>query len=417
MASPCVNIGDGDVYGLGVRLGLYLLWASGFIVRLLGSWPRVSAVRTTNNILCGALALAEFVRLIDGSALSVDYLLSYYLTIVLFYSESYNLVREENTTRNPQLPANEVEVYKLFPDLPLIFQNLLFASYTLVGAWFWQVGIRNTTALACDYERAAVIVVFDLHSASWVTAATIMAAILGAIFTLILLMHLKSLKQGVMSGPELVFFRAFLMVSSTQSRELNDWILVGILRPKPPTPRTWSVTGLLSFAGRAAHFAAVNLLGPFVAIVSVERMIQANRLETPSIRESTGQMIALVTGTSSFILALWELYLDIIKRFRPQEQTPPEPQALSQSYRAGAPSALGFSLWELGSLFFSLFKPRQGQPWSLSEVYGTVLEILRPNQEETIDSSSESAVVTTPTPVPTTNPSRFPPQTLRSSTV
>jgi hypothetical protein len=55
------------------------------------------------------------------------------------------------------------------------------------------------------------------------------------------------------------------------------------------------------------HFALINLVGPLVAIASVERMILANDLTTSGIRESTGQMIALFTGVSTFCLACWEL--------------------------------------------------------------------------------------------------------------
>jgi hypothetical protein len=41
----CITTGDGDIYGLGVRIGLYLQWAAAFILRLLGSWSRISEVR------------------------------------------------------------------------------------------------------------------------------------------------------------------------------------------------------------------------------------------------------------------------------------------------------------------------------------------------------------------------------------
>ena len=75
---------DNDLYGKGVRVGLYLQWASGFILRNLESWETRSRVRTISNTLCAAIALATVVNVLKGSALSIDYLLSYYLTVVLF---------------------------------------------------------------------------------------------------------------------------------------------------------------------------------------------------------------------------------------------------------------------------------------------------------------------------------------------
>ena len=35
--TSCMNEGDGDIYGLGVRIGLYLQWAESLIARLLDS--------------------------------------------------------------------------------------------------------------------------------------------------------------------------------------------------------------------------------------------------------------------------------------------------------------------------------------------------------------------------------------------
>src|SRR6187402_1398445 len=62
-SDECKTQGDGDLYGIGVRLGIYLQWASGFILRNIGSWELVSRVRTTSNVLCSALALAAAINI------------------------------------------------------------------------------------------------------------------------------------------------------------------------------------------------------------------------------------------------------------------------------------------------------------------------------------------------------------------
>jgi hypothetical protein len=153
-------------------------------------------VRTANNVLCGALALAAAINIIDGLALSLNYLISYYLTIVLFYTESYNLVpipRVETDQFSDDL--NEYEpIYRLYPDFPLVFQNILFAVYTLFGAWFWQNGILNTHSTACE-EQAAIVFLFSLRNPKWINAATVLGVIFGTIFVIILLIHLKNLKR------------------------------------------------------------------------------------------------------------------------------------------------------------------------------------------------------------------------------
>ena len=55
------------------------------------------------------------------------------------------------------------------------------------------------------------------------------------------------------------------------------------------------------------HFALVNIVGPVIAIVSVERMMHVNYFSTPGILDSSGQTIALLTGATSLIAALLEL--------------------------------------------------------------------------------------------------------------
>jgi hypothetical protein len=140
----CTTTGDGDFYGLGVRLGLYLQWTAGFLLRNSnGSWKIISAVRTTNNALCGAIFLTAVITTAQGTALSTDYMIVYYLTVALFYCESYNLLaKEDSQNRVSDSPFS----YILQPDVPLLVQNTLFASNHLFGAWFWIRGIHDTNA-------------------------------------------------------------------------------------------------------------------------------------------------------------------------------------------------------------------------------------------------------------------------------
>lgn len=51
----------------------------------------MTRVRTANNTLCIALALAEAIKTVGLNRLAIDYLLSYYLTVILFSSESYRI--------------------------------------------------------------------------------------------------------------------------------------------------------------------------------------------------------------------------------------------------------------------------------------------------------------------------------------
>lgn len=63
----------------------------------------------------------------------------------------------------------------------------------------------------------------------------------------------------------------------------------------------WRTNGL-----EMLHWILINLLGPVIAIVSVERMISANTITTDSIGDSSGQLIALLTGIFAICVAISE---------------------------------------------------------------------------------------------------------------
>lgn len=74
-SKACITDVDNDLYGTGVRIGLYPQWGSGFILRNLASWDARSRVRTASNIITAAIAVATVVNIMKRNALSVDYLL------------------------------------------------------------------------------------------------------------------------------------------------------------------------------------------------------------------------------------------------------------------------------------------------------------------------------------------------------
>ncbi|KAK0619681.1 hypothetical protein B0T14DRAFT_496363 [Immersiella caudata] len=132
MEESCTRPGDGDLYGIGIRVDFYLQWFAGFLLRIFScSWSTISGVRVANNKLGSAVMLAVVINTAKGTALSVDYLIVYYFTVALFYNESYNLLEK---TVIP-LGQNSAEiVYRLNLDAPLVAQDTLYVSSTLFGA-------------------------------------------------------------------------------------------------------------------------------------------------------------------------------------------------------------------------------------------------------------------------------------------
>ncbi|MCJ1483267.1 hypothetical protein MMC06_003434 [Schaereria dolodes] len=316
----CTTIGDGDLYGKGVRIGLYLQWASGFILRNLGSWDRVSAVRTTSNIICASLALTTAINCVKGNALSFDYLIVYYLTVVLFYAESYNLIAKETPVASSggesdssrRMLEHRWKGMRLYPDIPLVFQNALFACQSLFGAWFWIDGIEKQHTSKCP-EIASLLGLFELRNRAWRHFATAMAIITGIIFAVFFVLHLSRLRKGVQWKPVLVVSYYLLPVSgaprgmqSTNSKENMFLELSGLLRPEFPAIRPRSINPVYVIF-QIVHYACIYIMGPLLSIVSVERMLFVNNITTSGIYNSSGQVIALLSGVIAAAIAIWEL--------------------------------------------------------------------------------------------------------------
>ncbi|KAM7210752.1 hypothetical protein V8F06_013864 [Rhypophila decipiens] len=305
------TLGNGDIYGLGVRIGLYLQWASGYI----GSWESLARVRTVNNVFGGAISLAAAIDIATGSALSIDYLLSYYLTVGLFYNESHHLNHPDRQIPGGIHDVEYVEIQPLPRFLALIFQNILFGTYSLFGAWFWQSGLNRTQPTKCAAatqkgEVAAIVFLFDVRSERWVMGATVVSALFGSIFVIILVTHLVGLNKGIQFGP--VTAVAFVLgISSPYNPYLPiSSFLESALRPK--RPHTGSTVGSTSLSSQALfflHYCIINFLGPVVSIVSVERMIRANQISTPDIEGPCGtfQTIFLFTRVCSMLLSAREV--------------------------------------------------------------------------------------------------------------
>lgn len=310
MEVDCSTSGDGDLYGLGVRLGLYFQWAAGFLLRNFnGSWKTISTVRMANNALGISISLATMINTHRGLSEVTDFLIVYYLAIALFYAESYNLLTKEDASKRGF-------IYVLKPDMPLLLQNLLFAVTSLFGGWFWIHGVQRAPQPVCD-AKAAVIGTFDLNNSHWKVFAATFSISLGILFAFFFVVHLVGFWNGEV-GRQPVTSIAKALSWASQSPAPITFALKGILRPRFADIKSSSSTSPYHFDGLKVlvQFFVLNIAGPLVAVSSVERIIRENHLVTAGISESSGQMIALITGITSFCMAVWELGKDLLDRKR-----------------------------------------------------------------------------------------------------
>ncbi|KAE8148899.1 ankyrin repeat-containing domain protein [Aspergillus avenaceus] len=347
----CQTAGNGDLYGLGVRIGLYLQCAAGFLLRNFnGSWKTISTVRVTNNAICYSVILTLIIQYAQGAALSTDFLLVYYLTIALFYSESYKLLEKRDA-------SHKNDRYILRPDMPLILQNLLFALASFLGGWFWISGVNRAQPPTCT-AKAACLGVFDLESLTWRRFAATVSIVAGLIFLIYFVVHMVAILAGRDQGPVtrtvtklgVSMARTFMMGSGAWDTRHYPYRyklqVSGKRSPISLVPQIfYRMFPDLTFTA-GVQWTVINLLGPAIAIVSVERMLVANHIDTDGISESSGQIMALLTGIGSMCMALTDLMKGA------WDKRPDVAEDLLSSYAYCSPAPLGHARTKSAAIQF-----------------------------------------------------------------
>ena len=327
----CVTQGDGDLYGKGVRIGLYLQWLSTFLLRQLGSWELKERLRTGTNIICGAIMLTAALSILNGRASTIDYLLVYYLTVMPFLSDSFRMNRG-------------------VPDFSEVVQPAIFAAFTFFGAWFWLRGVDRLQATACE-EKVAIILVFNMRG-KWTVAASVLSVFTGIAAFAVSGTRARRSHLGWLLAP---FIRA--EVNTDEGIYLSEILRYGIFwSDRDTNPILLRVdiipdndifldrrdddflvaTAVMSKQcciaffrriipsveerQRAVHriypkvyrlfvssqYFGLMMFPPLIAITSVERMLHANKVETAGVETSTGQMLSLLMGIFMAMGEIWE---------------------------------------------------------------------------------------------------------------
>ncbi|KAJ5105194.1 hypothetical protein NUU61_002541 [Penicillium alfredii] len=147
-----------ELYGLGIRLGLSLLWGALLILRLSnGPWSTLSRIGSSINLIGYTIFTRLIIDIVHARALTPDYLIVFSLIATLFYQDAYNLFGK--VTKQSELR------YSLKPDVSLVLQNILGCAASGLGAWFWLTGLEHSQEPTCD-TSAAVIGVFNMYQSS-----------------------------------------------------------------------------------------------------------------------------------------------------------------------------------------------------------------------------------------------------------
>ncbi|KAF9884491.1 hypothetical protein FE257_001678 [Aspergillus nanangensis] len=303
----CSRSGSSEIYGLGIRLGLYLTWAACQLLHHLGgSWATLNRTRTTGNAISATVILLLTIHTARGNTLDIDYLLVYHLTTTLFLTESYNTLT--------QSAKGDGCTFDLRPDWAILWHNVQSLYMSIFGAWVWIRGPENIPhqTSPCGIGHGALYGTFAIDSRPWRKFAAAFAILTALVFVVLtIIFHAPRLPGTVTRGPvDRVMRRRGGRVKRQPgfSIRLTDWAC--ILRP-------WRDIWESTFKGRKSRtfvwvmWALTTWVAPSAAIISAERMISANTLSMRSISDSSGQTIALILGLVNLLGAV----IDILAGF------------------------------------------------------------------------------------------------------
>ncbi|KAF3228100.1 hypothetical protein TWF191_003038 [Orbilia oligospora] len=357
LSQRCPIRGSSELYGLGVRLGLYLQWLSTMLLRYRRSWGRKSTVRGITNLTCVSLFISLVSNLANGTSLSIDHLIVYYLTVVMFYAELYTCDRifsEENVYVSA---VDKAQLYrehgcKIIPvpgdlgieeekemglrlraDFPLVFQNGLSVAQSVLATWFWVTGLNSIPGFPCmTLEAAAILGVFPLRAHPWQQFATFAAVASSAFFSLLFYIHVQDVVRGYKSIPAATVVTLRIGEHRGSINPTRFSILKAVFRPEPPklTAAAYDFNWAFGSLYQSVHYFLVYFSGPLVALLSVERIIANNGIKTTPILASTAQILVLSSGLLAVMITAWDV---LAQKLRYEHGT----NVLKRRARSGGP--------------------------------------------------------------------------------
>jgi hypothetical protein len=248
----CTIQGDSDVYGPGIRYGLYFQWAA-TVLFLFFCPERVNIARSSSAILTLAVYINFFRNVRDGHLVSIEWLLLFNIFTAL-------LLGSCPTTINSWRKGGGT--------VALVF--LIFAAYYLGTPYVLFRSWTNGLQPNCDIKDFLFVPV-SVYSHGWLTTFKVL-------FVIAAVIAVPSLVVGAISALYYWF---------------TGWFHDGLESTYEP----------MNFASASQGFSSM-LLG-VVAIPFAEKMLKINHVEFPGVTITTsGQLIPLLVGAFTLYSAV-----------------------------------------------------------------------------------------------------------------
>ncbi|KAK1755382.1 hypothetical protein QBC47DRAFT_401548 [Echria macrotheca] len=241
--SKCAFGGNPDLYGIGVRVGIYMQWAAQVLVTI---WKPSAEPSTlvVKLLLQVAILLSLIIMTANGEAVAVDVLIAFWLLFGPL----------------PSLHLKRLNPFASLYGLPRIAMDTATAAFY---CWFWVVGWEKLEPSGC-------------HAVAFFGNVSV-------------------------DGP----FRVFCMVAVIAYLVLcTAMIVIRLVRPKMPH-KWWKHKWEEQLDPRVEpSLLVLSVVWSLFSIAVVEYLIKANSVESVNDLQAIGQFIALLTGGFSVLSVL-----------------------------------------------------------------------------------------------------------------
>jgi hypothetical protein len=298
----CQIIGDGDIYGIGIRCSYYLQWAGGIISVLADAPDDINRSRTAANIITLAIFINCIRDIAEGGLMSIEWIIVSYLVLVS------NLAL---------LPWRWDMLYDGRSGLG--WSLILLCVQWLIEPWLYFSGIGQGIKEGCSLTVQNPVP-YEIHDQRYSIAQQVWSVVLVIISVATLLPAVTLLSWDIMDEID----------SKALTAEQLPWLMrklkqvvnryaVGRFKPSPTRLRyLWAIGQII--------------LGS-LSIVSIEGTIALNSINLSAAPlDSAGQLIPFLAGVFSLCVALISVLRRVIRAMgwwtsHSGQQVPPQATA------------------------------------------------------------------------------------------
>ncbi|KUJ22440.1 uncharacterized protein LY89DRAFT_299130 [Mollisia scopiformis] len=299
----CKFVGNADFYGIGVRIGFYLIWIAGFLDFTFNPSSSV-AVGDAQTIFDFANVIAIIVLNNQQRPLSdttsTDRKPVFVPIILLYMFFGGAIVSATTTASFPEDWLKGSKAKKFSTAVRQIFVHSTFLAMMGYGIYFFVSGYRNFDLVAPCKDPPVGPLLFPLSDPVSFTDSPIIGIIL---MPLILILYILVLYVAVQrysdlkDGSSRTRFQSWMPRS--KYHRINDWLR------SSERQLSWTILGAL-----------LMLTSILWSIVALEWTIAKNDIQGVNDVSTTGQLIPLIIGIFSLPTTFWSIYKSHVEEKR-----------------------------------------------------------------------------------------------------